>query len=145
MDSETDATEPTDRVEDVESESKGCRSPRRGKKHEGDHPAREILNLLGKAHSIEILYHLAQDEKRVWRFNELEEVLEISPNTLSSRLKELNEAELVKRESYNEIPPRVEYEATQKAMELNPVFRELYEWAKKHWMDQDEVRKDGDL
>ncbi len=56
----------------------------------------------------------------------------MSPNTLSDRLKELVKAGLLSRTSYNEIPPRVDYEATPKAVDLKPVFEALGEWAERH-------------
>jgi DNA-binding HxlR family transcriptional regulator len=99
----------------------------------GDHPARQLLDLLGRAHALAILYYVARREQRPWRFTELQDELDVSPNTLSNRLAELTEAGLLERHSYDEIPPRVEYEATTKARELDPVFRDLYQWADRHW------------
>jgi DNA-binding HxlR family transcriptional regulator len=100
---------------------------------DGEHPARELFDLLGRAHAIAILYYVTRRERRPWRFTELQEALDVSPNTLSNRLSELTEAGLLERRSYDEIPPRVEYEATTKAMELNPIFADLYAWAERHW------------
>ena len=42
----------------------------------------------------------------------------ISSKTLVSRLKELEKDGISERQSYNEIPPRVEYELTKKGQEL---------------------------
>jgi DNA-binding HxlR family transcriptional regulator len=91
------------------------------------------MDLLGKAHALAILYYVTRREQRPWRFTELQEELGVSPNTLSNRLAELTEAGLLERHSYDEIPPRVEYEATTKARELDPIFRDLYQWADRHW------------
>ena len=91
-----------------------------------------LLGLLGKSHTNAILYHLIYQDPRPWRFNELESVLEISPNTLTDRLKELVGVGLLTRTAYNEIPPRVEYAATEKAIELTPAFKHLYSWAHEH-------------
>jgi DNA-binding HxlR family transcriptional regulator len=88
----------------------------------------EMLGLLGKAHTLAILGQFAF-ERGPHRFNELESALEISPNTLSNRLSELVEAGLLTRHSYDEIPPRVEYESTEKADYLAPVFGHLFAWA----------------
>lgn len=92
----------------------------------------ELLSLLGKSHTNAILYHVIYQDPSPWRFHELEEVLDISPNTLTERLKELVNKGLVTRTAYNEIPPRVEYEATEKAQDLLPVFQNLYKWAHEH-------------
>jgi DNA-binding HxlR family transcriptional regulator len=102
---------------------------------DGDHPARQLMDLLGRAHALAILYYLVRRDQRPWRFGELQDELDVSPNTLSNRLSELTEAGLLERQSYDEIPPRVEYVATTKARELNPTFRELYRWADRHWPD----------
>jgi len=55
----------------------------------------------------------------------------ISPKTLSDRLKELEKAGLILRESYAEIPPRVEYTLTQDGIELRYLMIPLIEWASK--------------
>ncbi len=62
------------------------------------------------------------------RFNELQDELGLSPNTLSRRLEELEEEGLLIRTSYDEIPPRVEYEPTQKLEALEPMFLEFEKW-----------------
>lgn len=56
------------------------------------------------------------------RFSGLEEVVDIAPNTLSNRLEELTEIGLLTRNAFNEIPPRVEYNATEKARDHALVF-----------------------
>ena len=62
----------------------------------------------------------------------------MSPTTLSKRLSELTDAGLLTRRSYDEIPPRVEYEPTAAADDLAPVFIHLYEWASVHDLDDEE-------
>ncbi|MBX0322277.1 helix-turn-helix transcriptional regulator [Halomicroarcula sp. F13] len=94
------------------------------------HPAAPLFSLLGKAHTMYLLDRLVRREPRPWRFTELQRTLDMSPNTLSVRLDELVDAGLVTRTQYGEIPPRVEYEATEKAAALGPVFGELRDWAR---------------
>lgn len=66
------------------------------------------------------------------RFNELmNNIIGVSPKTLADRLKELNEAGLVKRDAFAEIPPRVEYSLTQDGMEVRDAMIPLMEWAYK--------------
>jgi DNA-binding HxlR family transcriptional regulator len=100
--------------------------------YDGGHPATGLFSLLGRSHAMAILFYVVREEPRPWRFSELEETLDISPNTLSNRLAELVEAGLLERRSYDEIPPRVEYEATRRALDLAPVFEALREWAEEH-------------
>ncbi|GAB3669646.1 winged helix-turn-helix transcriptional regulator [Halopiger thermotolerans] len=88
----------------------------------------ELLDLLGKAHAMAVLSAFAFADGPL-RFSDLEDDLEIAPNTLSARLQELTDAGLLNRESYDEIPPRVEYEPTERAEALFPVFGHLHHWA----------------
>jgi DNA-binding HxlR family transcriptional regulator len=55
----------------------------------------------------------------------------VSPKTLADRLKELEKAELIKRQAFAEIPPRVEYSLTQDGMEVRDAMIPLMEWAYK--------------
>jgi DNA-binding HxlR family transcriptional regulator len=91
----------------------------------------ELLDLLGKAHSMAVLSTFAFAEGPL-RFSDLEAELDIAPNTLSARLKDLTETGLLDRRAYDEIPPRVEYTPTQKAEVLFPVFAHLHHWAIEH-------------
>ena len=52
----------------------------------------------------------------------------ISPKTLSDTLKELQAEGLIKRESFAEIPPRVEYSLTEDGVELRKSIIPLLEW-----------------
>ena len=52
----------------------------------------------------------------------------ISPKTLSDTLKELQNEHLIKRESFAEIPPRVEYSLTKDGVELRKSIIPLLEW-----------------
>lgn len=98
-----------------------------------------LFTYLGKAYMLDVLYQFASDTGS-WRFNELREQLDIPPTTLTNRLKDLTDAGLVVRESYDEIPPRVEYTATRKLLDLRPVFGCLGLWVAKH--DWDGARSD---
>lgn len=96
----------------------------------------DLFRLLGRAHNLGIL-HVALKEDGPVRFVDLQHRLEMSPNTLSARLKELTGAGLLERKVFNEIPPRVEYTATEKACNLRTVFRALHEWSQKHTLTVD--------
>ncbi len=92
----------------------------------------ELFHVLGKTYVLDILHLFLNRSAQPRRFVDLQNTLEMSPNTLSDRLKELVKAGLLSRTSYNEIPPRVDYEATEKARDLKPVFAALGEWADRH-------------
>ena len=60
------------------------------------------------------------------RFCELERSLTgISPRTLSLRLRALEEEGIVERRTYPEVPPRVEYELTEKGRGLLPLIDDM--------------------
>ncbi len=60
------------------------------------------------------------------RFSELQRSLEgISPKTLSDRLRRLEEAEVISRTCFAEVPPRVEYRLTGKGHALLPVLESM--------------------
>jgi DNA-binding HxlR family transcriptional regulator len=68
------------------------------------------------------------------RFVELQRVLPgISTEQLRSRLNRMVADGMLTRQRYREVPPRVDYELTERARELAPVIGELarwgYEWA----------------
>lgn len=91
----------------------------------------ELLDLLGKTHTMAVLSAFAFAEGAL-RFSDLETELDIAPNTLSTRLRELTDAGLLDREAYDEVPPRVEYTPTEKAESLFPAFAHLHHWAIEH-------------
>jgi len=63
------------------------------------------------------------------RFCELERSLAgISPRTLSLRLRALEEEGIVDRHTYAEVPPRVEYQLTEKGRDLLPIIQSMREY-----------------
>jgi len=92
----------------------------------------ELFRLFGKAHVLDILALFCAEDAAPRRFVDIQRRLDLSPNTLSERLKELVEAGLLSRTVYNEIPPRVDYQATAKAKDLGPVFEALHDWSERH-------------
>ncbi len=88
----------------------------------------ELLDLLGRTHTMAVLSEFAFASGPL-RFSDLESALEVPANTLSTRLRELTDAGLLSRTAYDEVPPRVEYEPTNKARAIFPVFGHLHKWA----------------
>ncbi len=90
-------------------------------------PLKGIIDVISKKWALLIINALGNCEKL--RFNKLMEALNgISPKTLSDTLKELREEGLIKRESFAEIPPRVEYSLTKDGTELRKSIIPLLEW-----------------
>lgn len=78
----------------------------------------------------QLIYAMANG---VERFGELQkEAGGINPRTLSARLDELEEAGIVSKRTFAEVPPRVEYSLTQKGRDLLPILECMVEWGEKY-------------
>ena len=85
------------------------------------------LSLISGKYQMIILYCLMEYEPV--RFNEMRRYIKtISDKTLSSALKELEADELVHREEYPQIPPKVEYTLTERGRSLMVVLDQLCVW-----------------
>jgi DNA-binding HxlR family transcriptional regulator len=72
------------------------------------------------------------------RFCELERSLAgISPRTLSLRLRALEEEGIVKRHTFPEVPPRVEYQLTPKGRALMPLIEDMRQYGRE-WLGVDD-------
>ena len=68
--------------------------------------------------------------KEVLRYSELRrEMGNITDAVLAAALKELITNGIVKRQSYDEIPPRVEYSLTEKGNSVIPILQSICRWA----------------
>ncbi len=75
------------------------------------------------------------------RFCELERSLAgISPRTLSLRLRALEEHGIVQRQTFPEVPPRVEYALTQKGRALLPLIDDMRRYGRE-WLEADRAPK----
>lgn len=76
---------------------------------------------------------LCKLEKGKLRFSELrDKITGITERMLTLQLKELEKEGLIKRTVYAEVPPRVDYELTEIAIELVPIWAQLSKWGKMH-------------
>lgn len=67
------------------------------------------------------------------RFSELRKSISgITERMLTLQLRELEKEGLVKRTVYAQVPPRVDYELTDIARELIPIWQLLSEWGGRH-------------
>jgi DNA-binding HxlR family transcriptional regulator len=91
-------------------------------------PFDTMLDTVAKEYSMQVVSLLGADGPT--RFGELETRLGTrSSSTLSDRLAELLEADLIERRSFDEVPPRVEYSLTPRGRELETRLQPLLEWA----------------
>jgi len=101
-------------------------------------PVEGIINIISKKWALVVIGTISNHGKI--RFNKiLNNLIGISPKTLTDRLKELAGAGLVKREAYPEIPPRVEYSLTQDGEEIRDAIKPLMEWAYKKSYQEKEI------
>lgn len=107
-----------------------------------DCPIRNILARISDKWSMLILFTLNQSKSM--RFNALQKsVPDISQKMLTVTLRTLEEDGFVKRKVYAEVPPRVEYSLTDRAVSLLPHINSLIVWAKENMDDilTDRARK----
>lgn len=88
------------------------------------------LQVLGNKWTALILSELLLGPKR---FTELERILEgISPRTLSQRLDDLEEHNIITKRTFAEAPPRVEYALTEKGHDFVPILEKMAAWGTKY-------------
>lgn len=91
-------------------------------------PLEGIINTIAKKWAILVITIIGNNEKI--RFNDIMESLDgISPKTLTDVLKDLRREGLIHRESFSEIPPRVEYSLTAEGKKLREAMVPLVQWA----------------
>ena len=96
-----------------------------------DHgPVQATLDFIGGKYKALILWHLSEGKLR---FTELKkQVGSATPKVLTQQLRELESQELIHREVYPEIPPKVEYSLTETGRSLLPVLKAMRDWGTAH-------------
>lgn len=93
-------------------------------------PVTETQDIIAGKWKIIILWHLS---RKTIRFNELQRLLpRISKGILTRQLRELEEAQMIHREVYKEVPPKVEYSLTPLGKSFIPILDSMGEWGKKY-------------
>ena len=96
-----------------------------------DCPIRNVLSRIGDKWSLLVLYTLSGEA--VMRFNTLQkQIPDISQKMLTTTLRTLEEDGLIRRKVYAEVPPKVEYSLTDRALSLLPHINGLIAWAKEN-------------
>jgi DNA-binding HxlR family transcriptional regulator len=91
------------------------------------------MRLLGDVWTLIIIYTLLSGPRR---FGELLEAMgNVSPKTLSQRLKMLEEMLFVERRYFAEIPPRVEYRLTEKGLALVDIMEAIRQFGEHYLSD----------
>ena len=101
------------------------------KKHLPLCPVSRTAFIIGSRWTSEIIRELVDHGPR--RFTDFESALTgIAPNTLSNRLKMLEDHGVVIREIYDSHPPRSEYKLTEKGRKMRPIIQAMRNWGKNH-------------
>jgi DNA-binding HxlR family transcriptional regulator len=91
----------------------------------------KLRKLITKRGTLEILIPLCCTRNPV-RYMKFRQTLKgFSSKTLAVRLKELQNSDILERQAYNEIQPRVEYRLTTKGQELVESIIALLEWMRR--------------
>ncbi|ADQ69286.1 winged helix-turn-helix transcriptional regulator [Halogeometricum borinquense] len=107
----------SDDTPDVQTTETNCYCPLGG-----------VMELLSRRYAMQVICVVGAIGPA--RYGEIAETFgEVSSSTLSTRLDELVERGYLSREQYAEIPPRVEYELTERGDELREKLDPLLEWA----------------
>ena len=78
---------------------------------------------------VRILCHLGNGTLRTGELRRL--MPEISQKVLTEQLRELQQAEIITRHAYNEVPPRVEYSLTSRGEGLRNILLQMSDWGEK--------------
>ena len=93
-------------------------------------PVTQTQDIIAGKWKIIILWNLSMQPRR---FNELQRLLpNISKGILTRQLRELEEDNMVHREVYKEVPPKVEYSLTPLGQSFIPILQSMGEWSKKN-------------
>src|SRR5437879_4976715 len=94
-------------------------------------PVARTAEIISGKWTLLIIRDLASGAKR---FNQLERSLHgISPKTLSERLRSLEDEGVIIRQTFAEVPPRVEYSLTEKGSDLVHVIDSMRSYGKR-WL-----------
>ena len=103
-------------------------------------PIDNTFKIIGKKFTVHIIRNMAMQGQT--RFNQmLDSIEDANPKTLSARLKEMEKANLITREVYDEVPIRIEYRLTKKGKDLQGILDQMAAFSMKHYPK--EIFKDG--
>lgn len=89
-------------------------------------PVEATLDLIGGKYKSLILWHLAEGKLR---FSELRSrIKKATPKMLTQQLRELETQNLIHREVFAVIPPKVEYSLTETGKSLMPILVAMRDW-----------------
>ena len=98
-------------------------------------PVAATLELIGGKYKALILWSLASGRRR---FSELRKLISnATPKMLTQQLRELEAQNLIHREVYPVVPPKVEYSLTETGRSLMPILIAMRDWGTGYLRRQD--------
>ena len=95
------------------------------------------LDIFNDKWKLFIIWHLLSEEKR---FKDLHECIpEVSQKTMTIKLKELELKNIIHREVFAEVPPKVVYSLTPAGKRLRPLFKDMFKWGISYVEEHGEV------
>ena len=89
-------------------------------------PVAATMELIGGKYKALILWHLTESKLR---FSQLSKVIRgATPKMLTQQLRELESQNLIHREVYPVVPPKVEYSLTETGRSLMPILMAMRDW-----------------
>lgn len=105
-------------------------------KKESRNPLEYSLDLFSGKWNSRILSVLTNADNL--RYGEIKSRIDnITDAVLAASLKELISSQMIVRQSYDEIPPKVEYSLSEKGRSIIPIFEMISKWGEKYYVDDD--------
>jgi DNA-binding HxlR family transcriptional regulator len=102
-------------------------------------PVSITLDIFNDRWKLSVIWYLLKSKKR---FKELSnDISEISQKTLTVKLKELEEKNIIHREVFAQVPPKVVYSLTPIGQKLKPVLMNMYEWGEEYVKENEKLVK----
>ena len=95
-------------------------------KRTNDCPVSTTLDMIGGKYKALILWHLSDGTLRYTQLRK--QVAGATPKMLTQQLRELENDQLIHREVYAVIPPKVEYSLTELGKSLLPILVSMRDW-----------------
>jgi DNA-binding HxlR family transcriptional regulator len=100
-------------------------------------PLHITMNLIGTKWKPLLLFHLLDGPLRSGILQK--HISAISNKMFTQTVRELEQDGLISRKIYPVVPPKVEYELTEKGLSLETILRSLDEWGSATWNEQNKL------
>ena len=93
-------------------------------------PVKTTVDIVGGKWKTVILFYLKDGPRR---FGQLQRLIpHITKKMLTTQLRELERDEIVRRNVFEQVPPKVEYSLTRYGQTLAPILELMADWGAKH-------------